>query len=345
MSSSSEFENGNGVHTLESSTSKTIKFVLLLLGQGISLPCYILVIYQFLTHRALHRAIRNHVTMVNLLVNFVIVTIDFTCHLIYLRRGVLVPSSPVLCLVWQFVDYALWYGDLFLKLWTAIQRHILIFHSGILLGARRRLLLHFIPLAVFTLYTPIVYTGLVFLYPANYTYDFHVLLCGGPYYYNAIPSWLLWYEVLAHYVIPILLMIAFASALPIRVLLQKNRLHVNTSWRHYRKMTIELIFIKAIYIFDLPYVIVTIVRWSGSPEFGVDLQGPYFYYCNYIPIILFPFGIIGSLPKLRRRIRGLLMRRRVQGIAAIVPHTARFMAKSALNVTNRGDLSNLTSRL
>jgi hypothetical protein len=318
--SSSEFENGNGVHTLESSTSKTIKFILLLLGQGISVPCYILVIYQFVTHRALHRAIRNHVTIVNLLVNFVIVTIDFTCHLIYLRRGVLVPSSPVLCLVWQFVDYGLWYGDLLLKLWTAIERHILIFHSSILLSARRRLLLHFIPLAVFTLY-----------------------------YYNAIPAWLLWYEVLAHYVIPILLMIAFASALPIRVLLQKNRLHVDTSWRHYRKMTIELIFIKAIYIFDLPYVIVTIVRWSGSREFGVDLQGPYFYYCNYIPIILFPFGIIGSLPKLRRRIRGLCMRRRVQGITAIMPQTARLMAKSqypmTLCVTNRDDVSNVTPRL
>ena len=229
---SSEFDNANGVYTLESATSRTIKFVLLLLGQGIAVPCYTLVLYHFLSHRPLIRAIHNHVTIVNLVVNFAIVVINFTCHLIYLHRGVLVPSSPILCLVWQFIDYGLWFDDLFLKLWTAIERHILIFHSNLLRSARQRLLFHYIPLVAFTVFSPIVYIGLIFFYPTEFTYDFHVLLCGGPYYYNVIPAWLIWYESLAHYIIPILLMIVFAGALPIRVLLQKHRLHVDTRWWH-----------------------------------------------------------------------------------------------------------------
>ena len=46
----------------------------------------------------------------------------------------------------------------------------------------------------------------------------------------------------------------------------------------------------------------TIVRWSGYPDFGTDVQGPYFYYVNYIPIILFPFAILITYPKLFERI-------------------------------------------
>ncbi len=63
-------------------------------------------------------------------------------------------------------------------------------------------------------------------------------------------------------------------------------------------MTIQLAFLSIIYIFDLPYIIVTIVRWSGYPNFGINVQGPYFYYVNYIPIILFPFAILVTYPKL-----------------------------------------------
>ena len=113
---------------------------------------------------------------------------------------------------------------------------------------------------------------------------------GGPYYYNGIPGWLLWYESLAHYVLPIFVMILFALALPCRVFLQKSRLRRNTGWRQYRRMTIQLLCISMIYVFDLPYVIVTIVRWSGYPDFGTSVQGPYFYYCNYIPTMLFSNG-------------------------------------------------------
>ena len=54
------------------------------------------------------------------------------------------------------------------------------------------------------------------------------------------------------------------------------RVHVGTSWSQYRNMTVQLLSMAIIYIFDLPYVIVTIVRWSGSPKFGSDLQEPYF---------------------------------------------------------------------
>ena len=317
---SSGIENGNGVFTVESDLSKAIKFWLVLLGQCLSIPCYIFAIQQFLMRRTLYEALHHHVVIVSLLMNFTIISLNVTCHLIFIRLGRIVPATTSLCLIWQFLDYGFWFGDLFLKLWAAIERHILIFHSTLLKNRHRRCLFHYLPLAVFTLYCPLVYVYLIFFYPAVYEYDFSVLLCGSPYYYTGIPAWLIWYESLVHYVVPILLMILFALALPWRVFLQKSRLRLNTGWRQYRRMTIQLLSIAMIYVFDLPYVIVTIVRWSGYPEFGASVQGPYFYYCNYIPTMLFPLATIGSVPSLRQKVSSgfLCNRKRRKNLAAYV---------------------------
>lgn len=299
---STDIEDNNGIHAYDPPLSKAIKFWLLLVGVTCSLPCYVFLLYYFLSRKRIREALYNHVIIASLVVGLIIVSLDLTCHLGFLRLDFIIPSTPGICLIWQLVDYGFWYGDLFLKAWASIERHILIFHSNTMNTLNKRIFFHYLPVAFATFYAPLVYVYLVFFYPAEHIYDYSILVCGGPYYYYGIPAWLIWYESLFHYVIPIFLTLIFSNALLIRVIQRKRHLRVAQGWRQYRKMTLQILFISIIYLFDLPYIVVTIVRWSGFPDFGTDVQGPYFYYVNYVPIVLFPFAILGTYPKLYRKI-------------------------------------------
>ena len=320
---STDIDNSNGVFFTESSYSKTVKFGLILAGQILSIPSYMFIIYYMISRRLLRNTLHNHVIFVSLLMNFPVILVNFSLHLTYIRHGVISPATVGTCLLWQYLDYGFWFGDFSLKLWAAIERHILIFHSGLLNTRIRRLFLHYMPLAFFTLYCPTIYLYLIFFYPAPHDYDYTVLLCGGPYYYNGIPSWLIWYESLAHYVIPVFLIILLAAALPIRVYLQKSRLRVKNGWRQYRKMPVQLVNIALTYVFTLPYIVVTIVRWSGYPDFGTDVQGPYFYYCAYVPSLLFPMATILSISNLRKKIFVVVSGTSFSRTNAVMPNSTR----------------------
>jgi hypothetical protein len=315
-SNSSAIPDGNGVLAFDPPLSKTIKFWLILFGETIGMPFYLFLIYYFLANKSIRQALYNHVIIASLFIDFIILSVDLSCQLGYLRLGYLVPSTPGICLVWQLVDYGFGYADLFSKSWAAIERHIFIFHSSMMNTLVKRIFIHYLPLAFVTFYTPILYIYLIFFYPTEYTYDYTVLMCGGPYYYNGIPTWLIWYESLFHYFIPIFVLIFFSNALFLRVILQKRRLRRAQGWHQYRKMTIQLLFVSIIYLFDLPYIIVTIVRWSGYPDFGTNVQGPYFYYVSYIPVVLFPFIILGSYPKL---VQQLFIWKRPRQAVAVFP--------------------------
>jgi len=314
---SSTIDDNNGVYAFNPRLAITIKFWFILFGVIFSMPCYLFLIYYFLAHKTTRQTLYNHVIIASLFVDFIILSIDLSCHLGFLRLGYLLPSSPALCLIWQLVDYGFWYGDLFLKSWAAIERHIFIFHPNMLNTVWKCIFIHYLPLAFVTFYTPIVYVYLIFFYPAVHTYDYTILMCGGPYYYNGIPAWLIWYESVFHYVIPIFFIMIFSNALILRVVLQKRRLRVAQGWRQFRKITLQLIFVSIIYLFDLPYIIVTIVRWSGFPDFGTDVQGAYFYYVNYIPIVLFPWAILATYPNLLQK---LFFWKNRQHIATVFPN-------------------------
>ena len=317
---SSQIDDSNGVHAFDPPLSRTIKFWMMLVGVTGSMPCYLFLIRYFLTQRNVRQKHYNHVTIASLFVGLTILSVDLTCHLGFFRLQYIVPSTPAICLIWQLVDYGFWYGDLFLKSWAAIERHVFIFHSNLLSTPWKRLLFHYMPLTWATLYCPLVYVYLVFFYPVDHVYDYTVLVCGGPYYYNGIPPWLIWYESIFHYVVPIFFIVIFSNALFIRVVLQKRQLRVAQGWRQYRKMTLQLLFVSIVYLFDLPYIIVTIVRWSGLPDFGTDVQGPYFYFVNYIPIILYPFAILGTYPKLMQKVFFWRIKRRAMTVYPTIRH-------------------------
>ncbi|CAF1369890.1 unnamed protein product [Rotaria magnacalcarata] len=322
---STPISNNNGIQVIDPPLLRTIKFSLFVVGVPISMTCYLFIIYQLLSHRSLREGLHNHAVIVNLCFNLVVVMVDLPFILNYLHLAYVIPATEAHCLVWQFVDYGIWFTDVFVTFWASIERHILIFHSNMINTAKKRLFVHWMPLAFFSLYAPTIYAYLVFFYPTPRNYDYTQYLCGGPYYYNDIAPWLLWYETIVHYIMPNILIVVLGFALVIRVVLQKQKLCQSAGWRQYRRMTKQFVFISLVYIFNLPYIIVTIVRWSGYPDFGLNVQGPYFFYMLYIPTLFFPFAVLATMPNLREKFGRYFHQRTILQMNTIVPtnHDAR----------------------
>ena len=73
--------------------------------------------------------------------------------------------------------------------------------------------------------------------------------------------WFSLYDSFVNYTIPIILIVIFSVTFFLRFIKQKQRLKQAVTWRHCRKMIIQFLLISATYlIFDLPYVIIYIVR-------------------------------------------------------------------------------------
>jgi hypothetical protein len=174
--------------------------------------------------------------------------------------------------------------------------------------ARERLLFHYIPLAVFSLYAPILYFYLIILCPCQRVYNTLKHLCDVVCFRSIVPIWFNWFEVLANYIIPMLLTVAFSIGLIARAIVQKNRLQQTAGWHRHRKMIIQLILTCSIYlIFDLPYMIIMIVQWSRIPSFVSDIISPYIIYLTYVPAIVLPYAILMLLPDLKKKFRALII--------------------------------------
>ncbi|CAF1589411.1 unnamed protein product [Adineta ricciae] len=292
-----------------------IEFFLFLMGQIFAIPCYLFVMYHILAHRTARRALHNHVIIMILLYCFLDLIIDLSLTMSYSLSKSVPLFSPILCLTWQFVDYGIWYGSISLMLWASIERHILVFHTKLVRTSQRRLLFHYIPLIFFSLYTPTLYFYLIFIYPCHMAYDDKTIRCGSLCYLKSAPIWFFYYDILTHYVVPVLLVAVFSAILILRFLKQRSRLKRATKWRQCRKMIIQLGLVSISYIvFDLPYIIIVIVQSSGHPEFGHKILSPYISHMVYVPAIIVPYAILLSLPRLKQKLRVLLFWKRTRRI-------------------------------
>ena len=66
---------------------------------------YLRVVFQFPSRCTLYGALHNHVVIDSLLLNFNIVALNITFHLIFIRRGAILPSTSGACFLWQYLDY------------------------------------------------------------------------------------------------------------------------------------------------------------------------------------------------------------------------------------------------
>ena len=99
-------------------------------------------------------------------------------------------------------------------------------------------------------------------------------------------------------------MLTCSLALLIRVIYQKYRLRQGVRWRNYRKMTIQLLSISALYfVIYIPEMLMEFAYLCGvSEDIGADFMN-YMEFFTHYGNILFPFVCVVSLAELTRKVQ------------------------------------------
>ena len=112
------------------------------------------------------------------------------------------------------------------------------------------------------------------------------------------------FDTIAHYLLPICIIVIFSVSLLVRVLYQKYRSRGRIEWRNYRKMAVQLLSIAAIYFFFvLPFMCLNALYTVGVT---FDVTPEYLFIATYVTncgILLTPFVCAVSLPELRSKCR------------------------------------------
>lgn len=270
---------------METETSRTIKFSILLTCQVLSVSCSLFLLFHLCTKSTLRRPLHNHTIIALLIVSFFQTVSDLPMTLNYLRTGY--GSSSNFCLMWNFFAFSNYAVGVWLMTWASAERHLLIFHDHLVVTFRGKIIFHYIPLVFFLAVPWFYYVFLVFFYPCTNTFYPSYLFCAWCCY--AYNNQVVFFNWLTFGVIPTFSITLFSAGLILRVIIQKRRARQQMNWRRHRRMIIQLLGISALYIFfDAPTVIIGLVqlRW---PTFAGEFQILYLFYIGYFLSLLMPF--------------------------------------------------------
>ncbi|CAF1286570.1 unnamed protein product [Adineta ricciae] len=244
--------------------------------------------------------------------NLIYLTIGISLVLMFMKEGVYMPSTPALCLTHQMVDRGVWYGAVFTMIWLCIERHILIFCSNWIRTARGQWVFHYIPLAIFSLYAPCFYFYMIFIYPCEHIYDYHVTLCGGPWYSCSLSASFRLYLTFGHNFMPFPIIFIVSSSFLLRVLIQKHRLKRGNMWKKNRKMILQFVFISTTYIsFALPFTMVNITRRVNGYDVDPNVRTLFDRMAN-VPAIVLPYATAITLPHVKQKLKMLIWWKRTR---------------------------------
>ena len=293
-SNNSSVINEYNIPSLETPTSRLIKFFVLLILQMMSVCCSIFLIFHLIIRPTFRRRLQNQTIILLLIVSFFQTISDLPMSLDYLRQGQ--ASSNTFCLLWNFFALSNYAVGVWLMTWTSIERHFLIFHESLFIRIRGKILFHYIPLIASLSIPWIYYVVLIFFYPCrNYFYQ-TFLFCGWCCY--AYNDRLVFFNWLTFGVIPVCSISVFSLCLIIRVVRQKQRVQGIIHWRRHRFMVIQLISVSSLYIlFDSPTIIIGIIRLYLA-TFAADIQALYLFYIVYLLPLLIPFVCLSTFREL-----------------------------------------------
>ena len=281
--------------SLETNTSRTVKFFILLALQWGAICCSLCLFFQFITKAALRRALYNHTIVALIIVSFFQIVSDLPMTLEYLRIGQ--APSTTFCLMWNFFALSNYAVGVWIMTWASLERHFLIFHDHLMTTTRGMILFHHIPLWSSLIIPWIYYLILIFFYPCTNNFHQWSLFCGWCcYVHNDL---LVLFNWLAFGVIPTCSITVLSLWLIVRVVKQKRRAQQRIRWRQYRHMVIQLLTVSCLYIFfDAPTIIIGLIRLAW-PTFAMDVQTLYLYYLVYLLPLLVPFVCLSTLRELK----------------------------------------------
>lgn len=266
----------------------------LLLGFGVpSLICSLLILCQYLFDQARRRALHNHMVLLIIMTNILLIITDLAWMLDSFRHsGRVLSPTPAFCMIWWFLDYSLYTTQTVILAWASIERHLLIFHSHLMSTRRKRFLYHYLPPALLVLYMMLFYAWVMFIPPCENQYNFNAESCGSDPCYAHVRFLGLW-DALVNSVLPTLTIAVFSVALLYRTVVHKRRLGQANQRRKLRHMSIQLLTLAGVYLFlNFPFAIIMLVQLISKtgPQTGFGAQ-LYVFFLTYSVTLSLPFVV------------------------------------------------------
>lgn len=285
--------------------SNTIKFGVFLSCLIPSIISTLFALFHICKDQSLRKALHNHVIIILLCISFFCQVTNYPWMLYFYRTTDIWERPFSFCVASVFIDWSLYVTQTILFAWATVERHILIFHGHLLATKRARLILHYLPIAILVIYCSIYYTNVIIFPPCENIWDTASLPCMIVCFVS-IPSLFL-YEVFAHQIAPVLIIVMSSILLILRIVRQKQRLQQRMNWRKYRKMTIQLISISSLYVlFSLPLAVVFFIRVYYEPTILLADAFDAANFLSYFPLLFLPSIFSISLPEMRAKMRKLI---------------------------------------
>ncbi|CAF1266595.1 unnamed protein product [Adineta ricciae] len=266
----------------------------------------VFLLYSYMTTRALRKTLNNHVIILLLFCGLIesVTDISFQSH--FYRTGTALALTPGFCYTWIFTGVAAYDAIFILMAWASIERHILVFYPRLFGTNRKRILFHYLPLAVCVLWPIIFVMTTVFILPCNTTINYNRRYCG-LYYCITFRSWSAWIDSMANYILPAFVAVFFSMWLFTRVLWHRYRSRGRIDWRNYKKMAGQLLPISILYTcLQLPPMILYAAYTGGlSYQFGYAYYGDGLFFTYWV-VLFTPFASAISLPDLKGRVRKII---------------------------------------
>jgi len=244
--------------------------------------------------------------------------VDIPLHLQFLSTGIVRPSTPILCLIWWFIDWGFYYTIAVLLVLASMERHILIFHSQMVATIQKRLIFHYFPILVIMVLMMTFYIIAIFAPICENTFDYTADLCGSHACYGTVPFFVA-VEQLGFGATATCLIAVFSMTLLVRVVRQKHRVHGAVRWKKQQKLALQVISLSLLYLtFSFPVTIIYLVRLFGQPDWGSEVL-PTFFFLSYFAILLLPYVLLGHLPDLWKKLKKCTARN--QRRAVVVPQS------------------------
>ena len=268
------------------------KFGVLLVFQILSLPCFLYVFYQFRSQRQFRQSHHHHVILLLLIVSFLFVTIPLPFTQAFLLTSYVYPSHPLFCSFWNWIHYSLNIVNLFLMAFASVERHWLIFHSGLVRSKRGKFLFHYSPLFFCLTYPTLFYLGAIFIWPCRAHYSYRFLFCRYPCYFYSIQ----WYnfDLFVNNYAPLVVIPLGCLLIYARVFIQRRGMRQQAfKWSRDKKIILQLWAISSLYLaMWMPMQLAGLVNLYWDPKFLVQAQFDYLDLFPYFIHLFYPFIVL-----------------------------------------------------
>ena len=148
------------------------KFWIILILSSASIGCSVVIFIYFYRERN-NVSIHQHLTLLLVVLCCMDMTTDYPFALIYYRYRKVTPTTPGFCLWWNWWVYSLSAAFVWITAWGSIERHLLIFHHGLMATRRKRFFFHIGPMLGAFLYPYIFYFIVIFFNSCDNHWDFN----------------------------------------------------------------------------------------------------------------------------------------------------------------------------